>query len=79
MQTNAARLHPRINFNLHHYGTSFTWHPDGDICNDFRSIVWVIVIIQPLQGLTLSVGALKHFTMHCKARKPVVRIFLLRS
>ena len=76
MQWNAARLRPRINFNLHHHGTSFTWHPDGDICNDLRPIVWVSVSIQPLQGLTLSIGALRHFTLNCKARKPVVHSFL---
>ena len=78
MQWNAAWLCPRINFNLHHHGASLTWHPDGDICNDLRPIVWVSVSIQPLQGLTLSFGALRHFTMNCKARKPVVRTFLLR-
>ena len=69
MQWNAARLRPRINFNLHHHGTSFTWHSDGYICNDLRPIVWVSVSIQPLYGLTLGIGALRHFTMHCKARK----------
>ena len=79
MQWDAARLRPWINFNLHHHGTSFTWHPDGDICNDLRPIIWVGVSIQPLHGLTLSVGALRHFTMNCKARKPVVRTFLLQS
>ena len=73
MQWNAARLCPRINFNLHHHGTSFTWHPDGYICNDLRPIVWVSVSIQPLHGLTLSVGALRHFTVNCKARKPFVQ------
>ena len=70
MQWNAARLRPRINFNLHHHGTSFTWHPDGYICNDLRPIVWVSVSIQILRGLTLGIGALRHFTMNCKARKP---------
>ena len=79
MQWNAAWLRPWINFNLDHHGTSFTWHPDGDISNDLRPIVWVSVSIKPLQGLTLSIGALRHFTMNCKARKPVVRTFLLRS
>ena len=77
MQWNAARLRPRINFNLHHHGTSFTWHSDGHICDDLRPIVWICVSIQPLRGLTLSIGALSHFTMNCKARKPVVRTFLL--
>ena len=77
MQWNTAGLRPWINFNLHHHSTSFTWHSDGDICNDLRSSVWVSVSIQPLQGL--SVGALRHFTVNCKARKPVVRTFLLRS
>ena len=46
--------------------------------NDLRPIVWICVSIQPLRGLTLSIGALRHFTMNCKARKPVVRTFLLR-
>ena len=55
MQWNAARLRPRINFNLHHHGASFTRHPDGDICNDLRPIVWVSVSIQPLcKGLLLA-------------------------
>ena len=79
MQWNTAGLRPWINFNLHHHGTSFTWHPDGYICYDLRPSVWVSVSIQPLCGLTLSVGALSHFTMNCKARKPVVRTFLFRS
>ena len=79
MQWHAARLRPGINFNLHHHGTSFTWHPDGHVCDDLRPIVWICVSIQPLRGLTLSVGALRHFTMNCKARKPVVRTFLFRS
>ena len=78
MQWNAARLRPRINFNLHHHSTSFTWHSDGHICDDLRPIVWICVSIQPLRGLTLSIGALRHFTMNCKARKPVVHTFLLR-
>ena len=79
MQWNAARLRPRINFNLHHHGTSFTWHPDGHVCDDLRPIVWICVSIQPLRGLILSIGALSHLTMNCKARKPVVRTFLFRS
>ena len=79
MQWNAAWLCPRINFNLHHHGTSFTWHPDGDICNDLRPIVWVSISIQPLQGLTLGIGVLRHFTVNCKARKPVVHTLLFRS
>ena len=56
-----------------------TWHPDGHVCDDLRSIVWICVSIQPLRGLTLSIGALSHLTMDCKARKPVVRTFLFRS
>ena len=59
MQWNAAWLHLRINFNLHHHGTSFTWHPDGDICYDLRPIVWVSVSVQPF-WLTLSIGACWH-------------------
>ena len=55
MQWNAAGLRPRINFNLHHHGTSFTWHSDGHICDDLRPIVWICVSIQPLRGLTLSI------------------------
>ena len=70
---------PGSTLNLHHHGTSFTWHSDGHVCDDLRPIVWICVSIQPLQGLTLSIGALRHFTMNCKARKPVVRTFLLRS
>ena len=79
MQWNTAGLCPWINFNLHHHGASFTWQPDGYICNDLRPIVWVSVSIQSLHGLTLGIGALSHFTMNCQARKPVVRTFLLRS
>ena len=40
-----------------------------------------LVILARLLGWTLlsGIGALRHFTMNCKARKPVVRTFLFRS
>ena len=78
MQWNAARLRPRINFNLHHHSTSFAWHSDGHICDDLRPYRLDLCQHTAPPRLTLSIGALRHFTMNCKARKPVVRTFLLR-
>ena len=69
MQWNAARLRPRINFNLHHHGTSFAWHSDGHVCDDLRPIVWICVSIQPLRGLTLSVGCFETFYYQLQSKK----------
>ena len=38
-----------------------------------------VSVYSPIHGLILSIGALRHFTMNCKARKPVVCTFLLQS
>ena len=69
MQWNAARLRPRINL------TSIIMVPalpgilmvTSVMISDLSS--GSVSVIQPLRGLTLSIGALSHFTMNCKARK----------
>ena len=61
----ASWLRSRVNLYFHHHGTWLPWHPDGHICDYLRPIVWVSICVQPLTGLTLSIGALRQSKKTC--------------